>query len=140
MVPGLVFGVTAPVPGEGNAILTASLAWLLVPLIVLALGTAAFMAYRRFVHPAHSVDPADDLPPLVFPMTARTPVAPARSAIAAGATAGAPAGPAPAGHAPPGAATQDAVPTGTGAKAAPRAGGRGGTAGTRGEARTPRRN
>ncbi|HSJ06336.1 MAG TPA: FHA domain-containing protein, partial [Longimicrobiales bacterium] len=109
-------------------------------LIVLALGTAAFMAYRRFVHPAHSVDPADDLPPLVFPMTARTPVVPARSAIAAGASAGAPAGPAPAGHAPPGAATQDAVPTGAGTKAAPRAGGRGGTPGTRGEARTPRRN
>jgi hypothetical protein len=88
MFPVVVAGVTAPAPAADVAILTASLAWLLVPLVVLALAAAALVIYSRFVH-ADEVEPGDDLPPLVFPVTARTPFIPARDRLPGALTGGA---------------------------------------------------
>jgi hypothetical protein len=87
MFPVVVGGVTAPAPAADVAILTASLAWLLVPLVVLALAAAALVIYSRFAH-ADEVEPGDDLPPLVFPVTARTPAIPARDRLPGALTGG----------------------------------------------------
>jgi hypothetical protein len=138
-VPALFVGVTVPAPGDGDAILAASLAWLVVPLIVLALGAAAFMAYRRVAHRTDQVDPEDDLPPLVFPVTARTPAVAAGPTRPRGVTAkartgqAAPSGPpAPdsalsgaAVAAPAGTASQDSASSGSGETPGSRGGGRG---------------
>jgi hypothetical protein len=148
-VPALFVGVTVSAPGDGNAILAASLGWLVVPLIVLALGAAAFMVYRRVADQIDQVDPEDDLPPLVFPVTARTPAVAASPTRAAGVTArprtgqAAPPGPPPsgppasgppasdstlagaAGAAPAGTATQHSASSGSGETPASRGGGRG---------------
>jgi hypothetical protein len=141
MVPVVVFGVAVPAPGDTDAILTASLAWLLVPLIVLALGAAAFMAYRRLAHRTDQADPDDDLPPLVFPVTARTFVAAASPTHPAGKTAQRQSAQAAPSASPPpaGAAAQDAASIESGAKGEHQ-GGHGERTRKHREAAPPRRN
>jgi hypothetical protein len=105
---------------------------------VLALGAAAFMAYRRLAHRTDQADPDDDLPPLVFPVTARTfvaaasPMRPARTTAQAPSAQSAPSPPA-------GAAAQNAASIESGAKGEHH-GGHGERTRKRRESVPPRRN